>query len=66
MNDKPGGLTRRDVGLALVAASSVAVAQQPSADDLLASARDQVKENSETLRKFKVPTATEPSFVFRP
>jgi hypothetical protein len=66
MKDKPGGLTRRDVGLALVAASSVAVAQQPSADDLLASARDQVKENSETLRKFKVPTATEPSFVFRP
>jgi hypothetical protein len=63
------GISRRELGVA-IAASAVtsAMAQQPPAvtQDLAAAAREQVKTNSETLRKFEVPTATEPSFVFRP
>ena len=66
MKEPSSGVTRRDVGLAFVAASAVALAQQPAAEDLLTSAREQVKRTSETLRDFKIPTATEPSFAFRP
>jgi hypothetical protein len=66
MSRSTSGVTRRDVALAFVAASAVANAQQAHGEDLLASAIEQVKGTSETLRKFEVPTATEPSFVFRP
>ena len=66
MKRETNAITRRDIGLAFVAASAVAVAQQPPAEDLLASAREQVRQNGETLRNFKVPIATEPSFAFRP
>jgi hypothetical protein len=55
------------MGLAFVAASGVAMAQQTAdSEDLLASARAQIKRNGEALRSFKVPTAAEPSFAFRP
>ena len=67
MMKRTSAMTRRDVGLAFMAASGVvAVAQQPPSEDLLAAARARVKTNSETLRSFKLPIATEPSFVFRP
>lgn len=60
-------VTRRDLGIALAAASTaVAAAQQPTPPaDLLGGAREQVKANSQTLRSFEVPTAAEPSFSFR-
>ena len=63
------GVSRRELALAFaVASASVAAAQQSAApaEDLLGSAREQVKNNGETLRNFKVPTATEPSFTFHP
>jgi hypothetical protein len=66
MKEPSKGVTRRDVALVFVATSAVGLAQQAPAEDLVASAREQVRSNSETLRKFKVPTATEPSFAFRP
>ncbi|HYP09377.1 MAG TPA: hypothetical protein VER03_24345 [Bryobacteraceae bacterium] len=62
------GVTRRDLGIALAAASAAVVAAQETAptEDLLGAVREQVKTNSQTLRAFEVPTATEPSFAFRP
>jgi flavin-binding protein dodecin len=44
------------------------MAQQPAAgadDDLDAAAREAVKRTSATLRKLKLPIATEPVFGFR-
>jgi flavin-binding protein dodecin len=44
------------------------MAQQPAAgadDDLDAAAREAVKRTSATLRKLKLPIATEPVFAFR-
>ena len=67
-----GGVTRRDLAVAIATAGAVtsAVAQQPAAapsnEDLLTTAREQVRATGEKLRKFKVPVATEPSFTFRP
>jgi hypothetical protein len=66
-------MTRRDLGLALAAAAP-APAQQPvrttppqaPAADADTAAREQVTRTRETLRKFKVPIATEPSFTFQP
>ena len=67
-------MTRRDLGMALAAAAP-ALAQQPApnpsasqtpAGDVDTAAREQVKRTRDTLRKFKVPIATEPSFTFRP
>jgi hypothetical protein len=60
------GTTRRDIARALIAIPAAAMAQQPAPDDLLASAREQMKHASQELRNFKVPIATEPSFAFRP
>jgi hypothetical protein len=37
----------------------------PAADELQA-ARQRTQRTAETLRKFKVPIATEPSFAFKP
>ncbi|HYZ87597.1 MAG TPA: hypothetical protein VE621_24490 [Bryobacteraceae bacterium] len=34
--------------------------------DFLTAARQQVERNSESLSKFSIPMATEPTFVFRP
>lgn len=62
-------VTRRELALALATGSAaVAIAQQPAAppEDLLGSAREQVKSIGESLRNFQVPTATEPSFTFHP
>jgi hypothetical protein len=67
-----GGVSRRDLGIAIAAAGAVtsATAQQPTAapsnEDVLTTAREQVRATGEKLRKFKVPLATEPSFTFRP
>jgi hypothetical protein len=48
--------------------SSPAAAQQGTAKppDDLSAAREQTQRTAEQLRRFKVPTATEPSFAFRP
>jgi hypothetical protein len=66
-------MTRRDLGITF--AGAAALSQRPSntlqaaqapAPDLDAAAREQVQRTRETLRKFKVPIATEPSVTFRP
>lgn len=61
------GVSRREIAAALALAVP-AMAQQPpaSAEDLDAAAREQFARSGDLLRKFKVPTATEPSFAFRP
>jgi hypothetical protein len=61
-------MTRRELAIALTAAAP-AMAQQPAArlpEDVDTAAGEQVARTRETLRKFRVPIATEPSFVFRP
>ena len=63
-----GHTRRRALASALTAGPAVAMAmaQQPAAaDDLDAAAREAVKRTSATLRKLKVPIATEPAFAFR-
>jgi hypothetical protein len=69
MSKQPRGVSRRElaaaVGLAIPAAAAAQQSAAP-ATDLDAAARDQIKRNTDQLRKFKVPIATEPSFSFRP
>ncbi|HYI96257.1 MAG TPA: hypothetical protein VEX68_22130 [Bryobacteraceae bacterium] len=66
-------MTRRDLGITFAAAAALAhrpanplSAAQAPASDLDAAAREQVQRTRETLRKFKVPIAIEPSVTFRP
>ena len=66
-------MTRRDLGITFAAAvalsqrtSDTLQAAQAPAADVDAAAREQVQRTRETLRKFKVPIATEPSVTFRP
>lgn len=61
---KPG-ITRRNLGLTIVASAAGALAQQPPTEDLAGAARERLKQNIATLRKFQIPLATEPSFTFR-
>jgi hypothetical protein len=62
-----GILTRREWAAALGAtAATAAHAQTAASDDALADARDDVREALERLRKFNLPAATEPAFVFKP
>jgi hypothetical protein len=68
METKSKGVTRRRAiasSLAAAPAAAVAMAQQPAVEDLDTAAREGVKRTSATLRKLKVPIATEPVFVFR-
>jgi hypothetical protein len=44
----------------------LAAQQTATPADLMAEAREQWKKSSEQFRQFKVPIATEPSFIFRP
>jgi len=59
--------TRRDLAAILGAAPLLAQAPlaEPAADDA-SIARDKIKGNTELIRKFDLPSATEPSFIFKP
>lgn len=59
-------MTRRELALALAAAPALAQQPAPSAAEIETAAREQVTRTRDQLRNFKVPIATEPSFVFRP
>lgn len=55
----------------LAALPTLALAQQqpsekPTREQDLDNARSAAKANSDSLSKFKLPQATEPSFVFKP
>lgn len=58
--------TRRQLAIGLGAAPLLAQAPPAAPDpNSIETAREQVKRNSETLAKFQIPQATEPSFLFR-
>ena len=61
----PRGITRRHLAGALTAAPLLAQNAVKTEDDLAAS-REQVKRNSDQIRRFNLPQATEPGFIFRP
>jgi hypothetical protein len=58
---KRRGLTRRQVGTAAIAMPALAQKSPGEVD----AARAQVRENGAALRKFRISTALEPSFVFK-
>ena len=58
-------LSRRDLAALALLAPLPAQDRPPETDDLGAQ-REQLKKNSEALKKFAVPMATEPAFVFKP
>jgi hypothetical protein len=62
-------LTRRELAAGLLSATPLLAqappAPVPAADDATV-ARDQLKNNIELIRKFDLPVATEPSFIFKP
>ena len=62
----PQGITRRMLAATALAPAAVAMQPPPAPADELAAVRQQSQRTTETLRKFKVPMATEPSFAFRP
>ena len=61
--------TRRDLAAGLLTAAPL-LAQAPvaasAATDDAAIAREMLMSNSELIRKFDLPTATEPGFIFKP
>ena len=60
--------SRRQLAVSLVAAVP-ALAQNPAPAppaDPLAKAREALQKNGETLSKFEIPLATQPSFIFKP
>lgn len=59
--------TRRDLVLALAAASPVSAQApaEPAKEDLLESARTQIRGNSKQLAAFKIDIAAEPAFQFK-
>jgi hypothetical protein len=62
-------LTRRQLAASLLAATPLlaqAPAPQPQSPDDATAARDKMKGNIEQIRKFDLPVATEPSFIFQP
>ncbi len=60
-------LTRRQWAAALGAATAMtARAQTPAPGDAAADARHDLQDALDRLRRFKLPEATEPAFVFRP
>ena len=65
-------LTRRDLAAGLLGAAPL-LAQAPAAVPTLVAAaddativREKLKSNAELIRKFELPTATEPGFIFKP
>ena len=61
-------ITRRHLAGLLTTAPLLAQAPPaapPAADDATV-ARDTIKNNADLIRKFDLPTATEPSFIFKP
>jgi hypothetical protein len=64
-------LTRRQLAASLLAATPLlaqtpAPQTQPQALDDATAVRDKLKSNIEQIRKFDLPVATEPSFIFQP
>jgi hypothetical protein len=62
-------ITRRHLAELLTAAPLLAQApppQSPAATDDATIARDLLKTNLDAIRKFDLPMATEPSFIFKP
>jgi hypothetical protein len=62
-------LTRRQLGAIVAAAAAPVLSRaqtQPSAEELLAAEREDLRGAIETLGKFDLPMATEPSFRFEP
>jgi hypothetical protein len=65
-------MTRREWAVALAvsgvpaAAQTVSPGPKGSAGDMLAQARRDVRREVDELRKFPLPPATEPAFVFEP
>ncbi len=63
--------TRRDLAAGLLGAAPL-LAQAPvtqappAAGDDASIVRDKLKSNAELIRKFELPTATEPGFIFKP
>ena len=65
-------MTRREwaatvaVSAASAPAQTVATEPKASSDQMLAQARSDVQRNVDQLRRFALPAATEPAFVFKP
>jgi hypothetical protein len=62
-------LTRRQLAASLLAATPLLAqtpAPQTQALDDATAVRDKLKSNIEQIRKFDLPVATEPSFIFQP
>jgi hypothetical protein len=62
-------LTRRQLAASLLAATPLlaqAPIPQPQTLDDATVVRDKLKSNTEQIRKFDLPAATEPSFIFQP
>jgi len=62
-------MTRRDLAAVLGSAAAVAAARAQNAPanppDLNAAAKDQLRQNAETMAKVELPMSTEPSFSFK-
>jgi hypothetical protein len=61
-------MTRRELALAAAPAAALAQtdpAKPETAEDLLAAARTQIRNNSAALAKYKIETALEPAFQFK-
>ena len=63
-------LTRRDLAAGLLGAAPLLAqappTQAPAAGDEASIVRDKLKTNADLIRKFELPTATEPGFIFKP
>ena len=67
MKERGKTISRRELGIAAAALTPALLsAQQAPESNLAAAAREDLKRATGVLRNFRVPLATEPSFVFRP
>ncbi len=69
MKPRSDKVSRRDFARLVMTsglAAGVAPAQAPSREAELRAAQQRRQSTAEALRKFDVPMATEPAFVFRP
>lgn len=60
------GISRRDLALAAAAAVPLLAQEAAKTEDDLAASRENMRRNSDAIRKFALPLTTEPSFIFRP
>ena len=59
-------ITRRRLAFAaLSSAAAISTANAQVAEDLNATAKEQIRKNSEILAKFDLPMSTEPAFQFK-